>query len=77
MKTAIQQLHDDLMDSWSSPGDLWRPDKIIEKVESMIELEKKQIIDAYYAGTAQFANDAEIVNPKTPEEYYKNLTGRQ
>ena len=36
----------------------------------LIEEEKKQIIDSYYAGTAQFDNSAQIVNPKTAEDYY-------
>jgi dsDNA-specific endonuclease/ATPase MutS2 len=40
MKTAMQELHDHFKEAWSSPGDLWRPDMIIEKVESMIEKEK-------------------------------------
>lgn len=44
MKTVMQQLHEHLVNSWSAPGDLWNPDKIIEKVESMIELEKRQIV---------------------------------
>lgn len=45
-----------------------------EDVETIIKqakvMEEQQIIDAYYAGTAQFDNAAYIVYPKTPEEYY-------
>jgi hypothetical protein len=37
--------------------------------------EKKQIVESYYAGTAQFDNAAPIVNPKTPEEYYVQTYG--
>lgn len=43
MKTAMQQLREHLVNSWSAPGDLWKPDKIIERVESMIELEKRHM----------------------------------
>lgn len=42
MKTALQELRDHLVDAWSSPGDLWRPDLIIEKVEQMISIENEQ-----------------------------------
>ena len=34
------------------------------------KMKKQQIIDAYMDGTAQFANDARIDYPKTPEQYY-------
>jgi hypothetical protein len=34
------------------------------------EMEKQQIIDAYWDGTEQFANDARIDYPETPEQYY-------
>ena len=33
-------------------------------------MEREQIEEAYYSGTAQFANDARIDYPKTSEEYY-------
>ena len=34
------------------------------------EMEKQQIIDAYKISTSQFANEAEIVNPKSAKQYY-------
>ena len=40
------------------------------------QIEREQIIESYYAGTAQFANEAPIVNPKTPEEYYEQTYGK-
>ena len=40
------------------------------------EMEREQIIESYYAGTAQFANEAPIVNPKTPNEYYTETYGK-
>jgi hypothetical protein len=42
-----------------------------EMLQQAKELEKQEIIDAYWDGTAQFANDARIDYPKTPEQYYK------
>lgn len=46
----------------------------IDFAELRISDEKKQIIDAYLAGTSQFANDARIDYPKTPEEYYSEIS---
>jgi hypothetical protein len=40
------------------------------------EMEREQIIESYYAGTAQFANEAPIVNPKTPNDYYNETYGK-
>lgn len=34
------------------------------------EMYKKQITDAYKISTLQFSNEAEIVNPKSAEQYY-------
>lgn len=70
MKTAMQELHSHLVSAWSSPGDLWKPEMVIEKVKSMISIEKEQIREAYFAGTAQFANEAELINKQGPEKYY-------
>jgi len=42
-------------------------DAITEKAKAM---EREQIIDAYYGGTAQFDNAAPIVKPKTPQDYF-------
>ena len=44
----MQELLEHLVNEWSSPSDCWNPSKVIDKVESMIEKEKEQIIDAYY-----------------------------
>jgi len=35
-----------------------------------LEKEKQEIIEAYYAGTAQFDNAAPIVKPEGPDKYY-------
>ena len=50
MKTAMQELHKHFIDEWSSPSDYWNPSKVIDKVESMIEKEKEQIIEAFEQG---------------------------
>lgn len=42
-------------------------------IESIKEEEKRMVINAYYAGTSQFANEAEIINPKTPQDYFKEI----
>jgi uncharacterized protein YgiM (DUF1202 family) len=39
------------------------------------KLEREQIEDAYLNGTIQFANDAEIINPKTSTDYYEQTYG--
>ena len=44
--------------------------------EQAREMEREQIIESYYAGTAQFANEAPIVNPKTPQDYYNETYGK-
>lgn len=46
------------------------PNEFSDKVILLLEKEKEQIIAAYYAGTAQFAHEAEIVRPLPPEDYY-------
>lgn len=43
---------------------------VVEGAIKLKEYECKIIMDAYLAGTAQFANDAEILYPKTPNDYY-------
>ena len=37
--------------------------------------ERKQMIDAYYAGTSQFDNAAPIVRPKEPKTYINEKYG--
>ena len=45
--------------------------KELEKViAQVIEMEKEQIIDAYNQSTYQFANDAELIAPKSALKYY-------
>jgi hypothetical protein len=43
MNTPMQELLEHFNNAWSSPGDLWKPSKVIEKVESMVEKEKEFI----------------------------------
>ena len=50
MKTAMQELLEHLVNEWSSPSDCWNPSKVIDKVESMIEKEKEQIVQAFKTG---------------------------
>lgn len=43
--------------------------------DRLLKEEKEQLVEAYYAGTAQFDNAAPIINPKTPHDYYKETYG--
>ena len=43
MNTPMQELLEHFNNAWSSPGDLWKPSKVIEKVESMVKKEKEFI----------------------------------
>lgn len=47
----------------------------VEILKEFLPEEKKQIIDAYLAGTIQFDNAAPIVRPKTPDTYYSETFG--
>lgn len=48
---------------------------ILKQCEEAKVHERKQLFDAYYAGTAQFDNAAAIVYPKTPKEYCDETYG--
>ena len=52
-------------------ADKWRS----EFLKQAKEMEKKQIVDAYLAGTIQFDNAAPIVRPKTADTYYDETFG--
>jgi hypothetical protein len=47
----------------------------IDFAKLRIDMEKEQIVEAYYAGTAQFDNAAHIVAPKAPQDYYNETFG--
>lgn len=64
-QTAMQELLQHFIDAWSSPGDCWNPDKVINKIESMIEKEKDQICNAYTEG---------LEGQYIASEYYYNVT---
>jgi hypothetical protein len=50
MKTPIQELLEHFTDAWSSPSDLWKPSKVIAKIETMLEKEKEFIEDVFVDG---------------------------
>jgi hypothetical protein len=68
MKTAMQELHKHFIDAWSSPGDCWNPGKVIDKIESMIEKEKEQIIQAHIDGFDHIVVD--FKKQEYAEQYY-------
>ena len=73
METVIQELIKHFTDAWSSPGDLWNPAKVIEKIESMEEEERQQLIDAYEAGE----DNGSHPNPtESAQSYYDNTYGK-
>jgi hypothetical protein len=74
-QTAVEWQFDELQKAEKD----WRNDAIDGKeyndrkyqiLKQSKEIFEQQIIDAYWDGTAQFANDARIDYPKTPEQYY-------
>ncbi len=74
MKTAMQELLKHFIDEWSSPSDYWNPSKVIDKVESMIEKEKEQIIKANRQGRC---NDCPIMYSNEEAQEYYNQTYNQ
>lgn len=61
--TAMQELLNHFIDAWSSPSDYWEPSKVIDKIESMIEKEKEQLIEAVENGGNMIGG----------EEYYNQI----
>ena len=78
MKTPLQELIEHFTDAWSSPSDLWKPSKVIEKIESMLEKEKQLLKDVYEDGRGEeyefFVN---ALKQDTFEEYYNNKFGKK
>lgn len=75
LNTPIGELSKHLVDAWSSPSDLWKPDLIISKVESMTEKEKEFARQCFQAGLV-YATLIQIDEPllKPPvdfDEWYK------
>ena len=74
MKTPIQELIEHFTDAWSSPSDLWKPSKVIEKIESMLEREKQLLKDVYEDGREEeydfFVN---ALKRDSFEDYYNNI----
>lgn len=81
METVIQELIKHFTDAWSSPGDLWNPAKVIEKIESMEEKEKQQLIDFYNEGYRDAESEMGIEDKDISEfsnaiEYYNETYGK-
>lgn len=43
--------------------------EIVYLAKELLSVEKEEIIEAYHSGTSQFANDARIDYPQTPQDY--------
>ena len=71
MKTPIQELIEHFTDAWSSPSDLWKPSKVIEKIESMLEKEKQLLEDVYEDGREEeYQYHINNIKPIDGEIYY-------
>jgi hypothetical protein len=65
-KTAMQRMLEWVRKTF--PMDLDTPRMIEDKIESLLKIEKEQIIDAYSYGFWRGNNDDDF----EPDEYYKN-----
>jgi hypothetical protein len=65
MKTPMNELLEWVRETF--PMDLDTPNRIEEKIKSMIEKEKKMIIDTFDYGTEM----TDYFNPLNGEEYYR------
>ena len=69
MKTPIQELLEHFNDAWSSPSDLWKPSKVIAKIETMLHKEEVMIKYSYWEGVRRREPDDFEVN----DWYNKNF----
>lgn len=73
MKTPIQELIEHFTDAWSSPSDLWKPSKVIEKIESMLEKEKQFLENVFEDGREEeYQFHVNGLKQDTFEDYYNN-----
>jgi hypothetical protein len=49
-QTAMQEMHDWLVDKWNDPGKLISCLEVMNKIEELLNKEKEQIKDAYKQG---------------------------
>lgn len=78
MKTPIQELIEHFTDAWSSPSDLWKPSKVIEKIESMLEKEKEVMFVVYEDGREnEYQFFVKGLDEDMFEEYYNNKFGEK
>jgi hypothetical protein len=75
-QTAVEEAIHLIKQDYEANGRL-RLAFVLQTLNKAKEKEKQQIIDAYMGGTAQFANDARIDYPKTPEQYYTETYAEQ
>jgi hypothetical protein len=65
-KTAVEWLEQEML----------KPNLSIKEIlEQAKEMEKEQIIDAYFDSTSQFSVDARMDYPKSAEQYYNETFG--
>jgi hypothetical protein len=65
-KTAVEWLEQEML----------KPNLSMKEIlEQAKEMEKEQIIDAYFDSTSQFSVDARMDYPKSAEQYYNETFG--
>ncbi len=79
LNTPVGELSKHFVDAWSSPGDLWKPDAIINKVESARDKEKEFARQCFQAGLV-YATLIQLHEPmlKPPvdfDEWYEKTFG--
>ena len=77
MKTPIQELIEHFTDAWSSPSDLWRPSKVIAKIETMLEKEYNFIEQVYYDARDNEYEHHFLINKKVPLDFSEYLKQKQ
>jgi len=71
MKTAVEWLVEQITkNTWYDEEGFGHVSVSILDINKAKEMEKRQITSAYNRSTYQFANDAEVIAPKSALEYY-------
>jgi hypothetical protein len=66
-QTAMQEMHEWLADKWSDPGKMLSCYDVCMKIEELLPIEKRQIIDAWVNGND---NEPKETTEHFAEQYY-------
>jgi hypothetical protein len=75
-QTAMQEMHDWLVDKWSDPSKLISCLEVMNKIEELLPKEKEQIKDAYKQGYRDGEHDGKscVNNAKDISEFSNSET---